>query len=575
MNENKSASSRFERWIIGTLSGLLAVVIVVWAWIGSRQVLQIVFILAAFALALLAILSVVAWRHGLRWFFSRGAWPFYFWLVVGIISVTVLFYAEESWRGKRAWAALQREVASRGESLELSSVFPPAVPDQENFALSPGMPELLGPNGAAFYHGTRDKWPTASASWVWQQPMDLAAWQKFVRQHPLTASTPTNDDPTRLGFPVAPEPQAPAADVLLALSRYEAGLGVLRAADQRPKVRYPIAYEDGVFALHRRKGHFEENLYRAVHILSLRAIAELAQSDSGVALQDTLLALRLADSLRQEPYDQLHGTRAEMLMFCLQPVWEGLAGHKWNEAQLLTLEQRFGQMDLLEEFRLLARGETLLMMNIADQFQAFLEGRGSAWGRELASADGDDLAWVWAFRIAYPSGWLYQDKVWVYRFYQRRPDVFRALAMSDWRQMEGEMRRATDPALLIMVVPRLRQVFTDAAQTTLFLQTACQEAVVACALERYRLAQGQYPESLGVLVPAWLKRVPTDLLAPNDVPLKYRREGEGGFVLYSIGLNRQDDLGKSVPPQKDWRGTSVTFPPLDEGDWVWAQPGRP
>ncbi len=111
------------------------------AWVVNWYLLQIVFIGAAFALGLLVVLSVAAWRHGFRWFFTRRALRFYGWLVVGIISVIVLFYAEENWRGKRAWAALQREAAARGESLELSSVFPPPVPDDENFALAPGVPQ--------------------------------------------------------------------------------------------------------------------------------------------------------------------------------------------------------------------------------------------------------------------------------------------------------------------------------------------------------------------------------------------------------------------------------------------------
>ena len=98
-----------------------------------------------------------------------------------------------------------------------------------------------------------------------------------------------------------------------------------------------------------------------------------------------------------------------------------------------------------------------------DQFLAYLEGRGSAWGRELASVHGDDLYWLWAFRIAYPVGWLYQDKVWVYRFYEQRSDVFKALATANRGRWKNELRSATDPALLIMVAPRLMEVFHDGA----------------------------------------------------------------------------------------------------------------
>ena len=143
MKGGNSTSSVLERWIIGVLDAILLAVIVVFvAGLVRINFLQIGFILGAFALGLLLVLSVAAWRHGFRWFFSRRALRFYAWLVVGVISVIVLFYAEEGWRGKRAWAALQREAAARGESLELSSVFPPPVPDDENFALAPGVPEF-------------------------------------------------------------------------------------------------------------------------------------------------------------------------------------------------------------------------------------------------------------------------------------------------------------------------------------------------------------------------------------------------------------------------------------------------
>jgi hypothetical protein len=569
MEDMKSASV-LERWIIGVLDILLLALAVFWlSWI---QFLQINFILVAGILGVFGVLSAVAWRHGFRWCFSRRALRFYAWLIVGILSVIVLFFAEERWRGKRAWAALQRETAARGESLELSSVFPPPVTEDQNFAMAPGVRELMGPKELPFYHGTRDKWPTFN--WALQQSTDLAAWQTYFRRHPLTNPASATGMAGRLTFPVAPEPQSPAADIMLALSRYDSDLAVLRAADQRPKVRYPLAYEDGWLALDGRQVDPADNLYAAVHILCLRAVAELAQDQGEAALRDTLLALRLANSLRQEPYARLHTIRSEMLVFCLQPVWEGLARHRWNEAQLRTLQQRFAEMDLLSDFRVAARGETILMMNLADQLHAILQNRRSAAGDRLNSSAEGERFWVWFFRLVYPIGWFYQDKAWMYRFYERRADALKAVDPANEAHLDAELLRVTDPLLLVMVVPRLRETFSDGASKALFLQTACQEAMVACALERCRLAQGQYPASLDALVPAYLKQVPADLLGETGAPLKYRQEPNGGFVLYSIGLNRVDDHGKSVGPDTDWRGAGACFPRLDEGDWIWSQPGK-
>jgi hypothetical protein len=162
----------------------------------------------------------------------------------------------------------------------------------------------------------------------------------------------------------------------------------------------------------------------------------------------------------------------------------------------------------------------------------------------------------------------------MYRFYERRADVSKALDPANEAQWPSEMRRATDPVLLILVVPTLKQVFHEGAQGALYLQTSCEEAAVACALERRRLAQGQYPISLDALVPAWLKQVPIDLLAAGGAPLKYRREADGGFVLYSVGLNRVDDQGKPGSLGNVFGGGQSDSPRLDEGDWVWRQPAR-
>jgi hypothetical protein len=590
MNTNQPTASRLERWAVVVLSALLAVGIVVWGWVTSRQVLQITFIGAALLLVLLLVLIIAAWRHGFRWFISQLALRFYAWLIVGIISVIVLFYAEENWRGKRAWTALQREAAARRESLDISSAFPPPVPDDQNFALAPGVSGVLGyaePDSGeirtrpairgrnlSFFHGESEMWP--SANWAFQQVTDLAAWQKFFRQHPAADTQAGDSDSPRLEFPVAPEPQTPAADVLLALSKFDPALAVLRTASQRPRTHYPLDYERGLFGLMRGQYFPVETFPAAAHVLCLRAVAELVQDQTEAALQDTLLALRLADSLRQMPWERLHGARSEMLIFCLQPVWEGLARHRWNQQQLATLQQQFGAMDLLLDFQQVVRGETLVTMNLADQLQAFLEGRPSPAADEMRSAKGDDLFAVWLFRLSYPTGWLYQDKVWIYRFYERRADVFKALETRNRRQLYAELRRATDPFLVVFVVPRLRQVFSESSVQTLFLQTACQEAAVACALERYRLAQSRYPDSLEALVPTFLKQVPADLLAPSRAALNYRREADGGLALYSVGLNRQDDRGKPSSPIERWHRSKPyqdLYPRLDEGDWVWRQPG--
>ena len=63
---------------------------------------------------------------------------------------------------------------------------------------------------------------------------------------------------------------------------------------------------------------------------------------------------------------------------------------------------------------------------------------------------------------------------------------------------------------------------------------------LAMALGRYRLANGEYPESLEAVVPRYAARIPVD--AYGNESFGYRKT-DNGFLLYSYGLNGVDDRG--------------------------------
>ena len=96
--------------------------------------------------------------------------------------------------------------------------------------------------------------------------------------------------------------------------------------------------------------------------------------------------------------------------------------------------------------------------------------------------------------------------------------------------------------------------FLKATRTMARNQTMANEAFIACGLERYRLAHGQYPETLEVLVPQFAQKLPHDIVGGQ--PLKYHPTLNGRFVLYSVGWNEKDDGG-------------VAGKAVEEGDWVW------
>jgi hypothetical protein len=99
-----------------------------------------------------------------------------------------------------------------------------------------------------------------------------------------------------------------------------------------------------------------------------------------------------------------------------------------------------------------------------------------------------------------------------------------------------------------------------AVQTTAHNQSLANEAQIACALERFRLAHGEYPETLATLVPQFIEKLPHDLIGGQ--PLHYRRTDDGKFLLYSVGWNETDDGGQVAFTAKG----QMDFA---QGDWVW------
>jgi hypothetical protein len=160
--------------------------------------------------------------------------------------------------------------------------------------------------------------------------------------------------------------------------------------------------------------------------------------------------------------------------------------------------------------------------------------------------------------------------------------VHRAIALGTWIVPHGEIyesfsNRMRDTQKMIdIITPASRVVHPDEASKVfawwkraqeglpalLWDQMRVNEAQIACALERYHLAKGEYPEALDALVPQFIEMLPHDII--NGEPLKYRRTAEGSFLLYSVGWNETDDGGQAV-----------AHPELAENlkmrDWVWGK----
>jgi hypothetical protein len=100
-----------------------------------------------------------------------------------------------------------------------------------------------------------------------------------------------------------------------------------------------------------------------------------------------------------------------------------------------------------------------------------------------------------------------------------------------------------------MLLAALSSAITKEASSFACLRTS----IAAIAVERFRLAHGQLPNTLNELVPQFLSTMPDD---PFDgQPLRYHRLAKG-YVIYSIGADGHDDGGREKPA--DWKSTDKT-----------------
>jgi len=498
------------------------------------------------------------------------------WLILAASAFLVLlFYAEEDWRGWRAWNQFKRGWESKGERFNLASVVPPAVPDEQNFALTPiaftSYGQVLTRDGKLIPEAQRDPnfvvrmrvpvtpvypGPTnAAGDRVKGTFTRLDGWQSHYQE--LAAKTNA--------FPVPRQPGSPAADVLLALSRYDGVLDELRAANRLPHSRFPLNYtSESPFLIH--LPHLAA-LKSCGQMLQLRSSAELQNDQANRAGEDVQLALQLAEKVRAEPLLISHLVRAAMVQLALQSLWEGLANHQWSAPQLAALDAELAKLDFVTDWQLSMRGELGAQADELERLrrhpdqlsevQALIDYAGKKDAVHLPSIT--VARWI-------PAGWFYQTQ---YRCARMMEDY--CLPLADLQRGVFAPALARRGALAMAaetnkVLSRFGQlifpVLADAAPKFAYAQASADLARLAIALERCRLKQGELPESLEALVPRWIAHVPHDVIGGG--PLRYRREAGGGFVLYSLGWNEKDDGG--TPEFKDG---SID---LQNGDWIWRYP---
>lgn len=481
---------------------------------------------------------------------------------VVLITLVAVVWAIENYRGNRAWAQYKAELESKGEKLDLKSMVPAEIPDDQNMAMASFFTNLnfqstsnttdnpLDGNTlqrdliAIGISAVDDKDREVPDD---EGGINLVAWQQFYKGN-------TN-------YPQPAKPQTAAEDVLVALSRFDEEIDLLHhAAAERPLTRFPIRYEDGMQVL---LPHLSPTR-GVLRVLRLRSAAYLELGRNEEAFKDTQLALRITDSTKEEPLLISYLVRLALLRVSSTFVKEAIVRHGWNDEQLKQLQAYFRQANALADYHKAMRGERTFANDLLEAM-----GRGEYSISELvsggAASQNSSMKWI------LPMGWLRQNQRYMAKMHEditlpavdpKANRVFPEIIARGNKVVEQAKKGLPNPHN--MFAPLLLPAVLSASKRTAELQTIVDQTMLACALERYYLANNKsYPDSLQDLVPKFVSSLPHDVI--TGAPLKYGRTANGFYRIYSTGWNGKDD-GDKAPPRGDSKKVDL--------DWVWEYRGK-
>lgn len=362
-------------------------------------------------------------------------------------------------------------------------------------------------------------------------------------------------------------------------------LAEMAVALQRPEMVLILDYSKGFTLL---IPHVSKQKAAAT-TLANAALVDLRGDQASAALTSLLAATRLA-RLNEEPLLISQLVRAAIGQIAAGATWECLQFTGWQDGDLRRLQAEWEAWDMKRGWQAAMNMERAMGSDI------FAKCRGNSEMMRMLDALGmpgppggpsggsffDDLfnnpkqagerVLVFGVTIGWTLWFSYDDEQWTLNQHQAWFDGARAAAKADafepaFTRMTVESKRWENPPKTLLLSRMVLPALLKSHQKFAHFEVVRRLTFTAVALHRHKLKHGQFPESLGALVPEFLAEVPRDFM--DGQPLRYRREPDGQFRLWSVGEDFKDDGGDATTVGAP---SNNPFDWLKGRDWVWPQP---
>ena len=497
-----------------------------------------------------------------------------------LTALIASLYAWVNWSGARQLRNVEAMLKAEGETLDFRETMNEPVPEAENFCAIPLLKDL-----ALVVDNDPDKGaPGQNRKRLQAMKLPMVKYGEFLPRRANAAVGIRTDlkgwaDYLRKdgSYKMPADSGDAARDVLAALDKHDAIIQELAAGISRAKAQLTPEWKKRELPELLLSLQYPEysTILDVARSLSLRVAASTRTGDAAKAHQAALLLARFNQACLNEPCLiglLLGATETTMLH---SGIWELCSANLGTVEDFVRLEGVLKSFDI-HRFALRAfRSEMAAGVNAAQ----YCKRKPENIRRMSNNGASDDGVFSHIPERLIPSGFfdisaaVIAEHEFKYLVKPLREQGWQAAYQTsqEFEKQMVEIKRAAGAKpsyiLLMLMAPALNSFISHLIYTDALVN----QSIIACALERYRIEKGSYPDSLDAVRLADGKPLPLDPI--HEKPMGYRNTADGKYALWSVGFDGKDDGGKRTLNEKKPENTQ--FHKTDYvGDWVWDFPAE-
>jgi hypothetical protein len=485
-------------------------------------------------------------------------------VVVVALGAAILIPIIHHYQLRAATEAYIAELKAKGEPMDLAQVIPPSVPPDQNSA-------AVFLKAASLLHtdwNVLGSNPPPAMRMVAPGKAMVGSTQLEIRDGQSTNSW---------------------EDVTAAVAQNVKAIALLQQIIEKPNFDFQIKYEQGIDGLKTTNLYLAESK-RAAQQLEAAALCDLHRGDTASAVKNLRAMIALVEALRDERLVISELVRMAIAQMTLPVNWEILQSTNVTDDQLAELQRDWTSLDFIrgdENALAMDHATAEITLKKWRSSNAVLQNYINNWftlaepSKRINIFDRAKLG-TQIFRWRY--WWSYPDELQLMkgcqifletaRIAETNYSLLTALREQESKVKKLDINTNSAGSLYFSDVNKIdlhsmmsASVFSLSGflNRAMRSEAAKQMTITAIALKRYQLKHGNYPPNLDSLVPEFVSSIPLDPV--DGQALRYRRNADGTFLLYSIGEDGVDDGGDPRPANN-----STSFSWQRCRDWVWPQP---